>query len=78
MNRLFLCVLQREGRKPRHLHQDDFQGLRKNPESLLKRFRLDRQVTGSVILLQRRHVLFAVKVSRMELVEMYNTSSGNN
>ena len=43
-------------------------------KSVLKRFRLGRQVTGSVISFQRPHVLFAVKVSRMELVAVYNTS----
>ena len=46
-------------------------------KSLLKRFRLDRQVMGSVMSFQRRHVLFAVKVSRMELVAIHNTSGGN-
>ena len=33
---------------------------------------------GSVISFRRRYVLFAVKVSRMELVAIHNTSSGNN
>ena len=54
---------------------DNFLGDRK---SLLKRFRLGRQGMGSVISFRRRYVLFAVKVSRMELVAIHNTSSGNN
>ena len=47
-------------------------------KSLLKRFRLGRQGKGSVIPFQHRYVLFAVKVSRMELVAIYNTSGTDN